>query len=104
MRRIEHETPFLVFEEWDDYKDITHFFTTRHGGVSREPYCSLNIGFGTEDSPELVLENRHLMSRSVGIPLGSFVMLNQVHGIKVAEAMAEATQDDWKQWRKTQKS
>jgi len=89
MRQIKHDTPFFVFDEWEKYKEITHFVTTRHGGVSEEPYLSLNIGFGTEDSHELVLKNRQLMAQSVGIPLESFVMLNQVHGVSVAVATYE---------------
>ena len=35
----------------------THGFSTRNGGVSPEPFSSLNLG-GTEDLPENITENR----------------------------------------------
>ena len=64
--------------------DITHFVTTRVGGVSRPPYGTLNLGFGTKDNPAHVLENRKILSRSIHVPLGDFVVGKQVHGDRIA--------------------
>jgi polyphenol oxidase len=55
-------------------------FTTRHEGVSRAPYNSLNLGFGTLDSPHNVEGNRSLLARSFGTSLDKFVTVTQVHG------------------------
>jgi YfiH family protein len=56
---------------------IAHGFFTRHGGVSRGGYASLNCGLGSKDDPAAVRENRarvaaHLAARSL-------VTAHQVH-------------------------
>ena len=55
-------------------------FTTRHEGVSRPPYNSLNLGLGTLDSPHSVEGNRSLLVRHFGISIERLVTVNQVHG------------------------
>ena len=55
-------------------------FTTRHEGVSRPPYNSLNLGSNTLDSVHSVKGNRSLLARSFGGTLDRFVTVNQVHG------------------------
>lgn len=55
-------------------------FTTRHEGVSRPPYNSLNLGFGTLDPPHNVEGNRSLLARSFGTGLEKLVTVTQVHG------------------------
>jgi YfiH family protein len=55
-------------------------FTTRHEGVSRPPYNSLNLGSNTLDSPHSVKGNRSLLARSFGGILDRLVTVNQVHG------------------------
>ena len=37
---------------------IAHGFFTRHGGVSRGGYASLNCGLGSQDDPAAVSDNR----------------------------------------------
>jgi YfiH family protein len=55
-------------------------FTTRHEGVSRPPYNSLNLGSNTLDSTHNVEGNRSLLARSVGATLDHFLTVTQVHG------------------------
>ncbi len=55
-------------------------FTTRHEGVSRPPYNSLNLGLGTLDSPHSVEGTRSLLARHFGTGLDRLVTVNQVHG------------------------
>ena len=55
-------------------------FTTRHEGVSRPPYNSLNLGSNTLDSTHNVEGNRSLLARSVGATLDRFLTVTQVHG------------------------
>ncbi len=58
----------------------TQGFTTRHEGVSRPPYNSLNLGSNTFDSPHNVQGNRSLLARTFGSSAENFVMVSQVHG------------------------
>ncbi|GAW68929.1 laccase family multicopper oxidase [Geoanaerobacter pelophilus] len=55
-------------------------FTTRHEGVSRPPYNSLNLGSNTLDSSHNVEGNRSLLARSLGSTLDRFLTVSQVHG------------------------
>lgn len=55
-------------------------FTTRHEGVSRPPYNSLNLGAGTLDSSHSVEGNRSLLARAFGSTLDRLVTVQQVHG------------------------
>jgi len=58
-------------------------FTTRHEGVSRAPYNSLNLGGNTFDPPHNVQGNRSLLARTFGGRVEKFVMVNQCHGTDI---------------------
>lgn len=58
-------------------------FTDRHGGVSREPYDSLNLGGHVGDSPESVEGNRRLVAERLGLQRDRLVFMNQCHGSEV---------------------
>lgn len=55
-------------------------FTTRHEGVSRTPYNSLNLGTNTLDQAHSVEGNRSLLTRAFGITQEKLVTVKQVHG------------------------
>jgi YfiH family protein len=55
-------------------------FTTRHEGVSRTPYNSLNLGTNTLDQPHNVEGNRSLLASAFGIAPEALVTVRQVHG------------------------
>ena len=55
-------------------------FTTRHEGVSRPPYNSLNLGTGTQDAAPNVQGNRSVLARAFGTTLENLVTVTQVHG------------------------
>jgi len=57
--------------------------TTRHGGVSRPPYDSLNLGLHVGDRGEDVVTNRDRAARSVGMSLDELVFARQIHGTAV---------------------
>ncbi len=59
-------------------------FTTRHGGLSRGPYASLNLAYAVGDEPRAVSENRRRVARSLGVRLERLVEAEQVHGNGVA--------------------
>lgn len=62
-----------------------HGFSTRHGGVSPEPFSSLNLG-GSEDLPVHIAENRKLALDELGIDFGQVSYLNQIHSNTVCRA------------------
>jgi polyphenol oxidase len=78
--------PYLTYSNLKQFSVVSHFVTTRHGGVSTGAYASLNIGLGTDDEASAVLQNRKILAKSVNIPLSSFVFLNQVHETRVEVA------------------
>lgn len=55
-------------------------FTTRHEGVSRPPYNSLNLGMNTQDQQSNVEGNRSLLARAFGVNQEALVTPRQVHG------------------------
>jgi len=55
-------------------------FTTRHEGVSRTPYNSLNLGSNTQDQNHNVEGNRSLLTSAFGISPEMLVTVRQVHG------------------------
>ncbi len=59
----------------------SHGFTTRHEGVSRPPYNSLNLGTNTQDAHHNVEGNRHLLVHAFKGSPEQFVAVTQVHGI-----------------------
>ena len=58
-------------------------FTTREGGVSRDPFAGLNLGVSTGDDPRDVAANRRRLADTLGVAPGRVVMTNQVHGTRV---------------------
>lgn len=61
--------------------DVSAFFTTRDGGVSRSPYDGANLGLGVADDPAAVLANRAGVARVLGAPI---TWARAVHGRDVA--------------------
>src|SRR4051812_23713860 len=61
-------------------------FTSRHGGVSPEPYDSLNLGRLTDDDGANVDANRDRVAAAVGLPRHRFMYGRQVHGTTVRRA------------------
>jgi YfiH family protein len=55
-------------------------FSTRNGGVSPDPYRSLNLGILTDDDPHNVVENRLRLARATRVRPEHVVMGWQVHG------------------------
>lgn len=62
--------------------------STRHGGVSRPPYHTLNLGKHTDDHPDAVLENRQRFCTALGIAPNQLAWSKQVHGAAVRHVTA----------------
>ena len=62
---------------------LTHAFCTRRGGVSTEPYSSLNMGFLAGDRLEDVRRNQALVEEAFAIPAGKVILMKQIHGDRI---------------------
>jgi hypothetical protein len=60
-------------------------FSTRNGGVSENPYRSLNLGLLTDDEPGRVARNRLLLAAAAGVDPRRVAMGWQVHGAELRE-------------------
>ena len=58
------------------------FFSSRHGGLSTEPYGSLNLGDRVGDEPAIVTANRELLRKALS--LSELVFMNQSHSADIA--------------------
>lgn len=74
-----NNTLFLQFENFQQFPEINHFVSTRQGGISPAPYCSLNLGLKTKDETQNVLENRNRLASATGIALEDCCFAKQVH-------------------------
>ncbi|MFP4556215.1 MAG: peptidoglycan editing factor PgeF [Bacteroidales bacterium] len=79
---------FGVFTKLEKHnKSITHFFTTRKGGVSSGSYESLNLGMMQDDENANVIKNRSRVANAVGLSPDDFVYPIQVHGTNVVRIL-----------------
>ncbi|MCS6914600.1 MAG: peptidoglycan editing factor PgeF [Myxococcales bacterium] len=62
---------------------ICHGFSTRHGGVSKGPFASLNLGVSWGDDPAAVAENLRRLSQAAGFDAARLCQVVQVHGSRV---------------------
>ncbi|SEO76368.1 peptidoglycan editing factor PgeF [Nitrosovibrio sp. Nv6] len=66
-----------ITPDWPAPCNVKALFTTRNGGVSNEPYASLNLGDHVGDDPLAVEQNRALLRRFLP---GEPKWLKQIHG------------------------
>lgn len=74
---------YLQFTDWKKW-GVEVGFSTRQGGVSTEPYSSLNLGLHVGDKPVAVIENRKRWLSVWGAGWEEVAIGEQVHGTKVA--------------------
>ncbi|MCR4265766.1 peptidoglycan editing factor PgeF [Nitratireductor sp. ZSWI3] len=71
---------------------IRHGFFTRAGGASEGLYRGLNVGLGSGDRRETVLENRRRVAEWLGVEPQNLVTVHQVHSpdvVTVREAFGD---------------
>ena len=64
---------------------IRHGFFTTNGGVSTGLYQSLNCGFGSNDDPALIAENRQRVANCLGFQPDQMFGLRQTHSASVVK-------------------
>ncbi len=69
----------LEYPIFEDISFVTHGASTRHGGVSKGYYSSMNLGLSTDDDISLVKENWHIFCDSLNIQINNTVCSNQQH-------------------------
>ncbi len=74
----------MRFSNLEKQERLSHFVSTRIGGISSAPYDSLNLSFSVGDDPTCVEHNRHLLCARAGLFLDRFIFGQQVHGNRVA--------------------
>ena len=57
--------------------------STRHGGLSKAPYTSLNLGVHTDDDPAVIEQNLSLFCTDLGVSSTDLARSYQVHGDKI---------------------
>ena len=70
-----------------------HGFFGCAGGVSSGVYYSLNCGFGSNDDPALVAQNRDRAASALGLPADRLAAVWQVHSANAVIAKGGAPSD-----------
>jgi len=66
-----------------NFKNITHAFTTKHEGVSKAPYATLNLAFHVGDESSDVESNHQLLAQHLKYEKNSLIHMKQIHSSKV---------------------
>ncbi|MDL2281552.1 peptidoglycan editing factor PgeF [Parabacteroides sp. OttesenSCG-928-G06] len=74
----------LQFDLLRDCCNISHFVTTRNGGVGKGNYATFNLGAYCGDNPQVVIENRRRLCESLPVSTDALLVPHQIHGIEVA--------------------
>ena len=82
-------SPEYIEPDWPLRGRVGALVTTRIGGVSQQPWASLNLGSNTQDDPAYVAKNREIVVSALGSELKPH-WLKQVHGTRVVEASDKA--------------
>lgn len=88
QRKQQDQVAWLEFELFSDCANLSHGVFLRQGGVSINPYASLNLGEYVNDSTEHVKANQKLVSALLG--LSSLRCVRQVHGKSVSIVMNDS--------------
>lgn len=62
---------------------VTHGYSTRIGGVSFEPYDTLNLGLGVDDNADNVRENRRRFGNALDMDPVKIIVPKQTHSANV---------------------
>lgn len=73
------EQEYLTFCRLDQYKELRHLFTTRHGGVSEGCCASWNFGERHLDTEENILQNYKILGQVLGAATDQMVTSAQTH-------------------------
>jgi YfiH family protein len=96
VRRINGSGPvYYQFEQWAGSDQLTHGIFTRLGGVSREPWASLNLGGTVGDSPDAVRENHRRVYQTLGLDETRACTVWQVHSADCVAVRGPVSNRRW---------
>lgn len=81
--------PYLYYPAFEESGIVSHGFSTRLGGVSKDECSTLNLSFARESSRENVKENFRRITQAMGINCNSLVFSNQTHTTNVKVVQEE---------------
>jgi len=61
------------------FTNLTHTFTTKDGGVSKEPYTSLNLAFHVQDETQNVQNNHTILANILNYNKNRLIHMQQIH-------------------------
>ncbi|MEZ4617092.1 MAG: peptidoglycan editing factor PgeF [Caldilineaceae bacterium] len=95
MQRVTHPNKIVTYTFATlAGQPVSAHISTRHGGVSPEPWQSLNLSIARGDSRERVETNRDRLATAIGVEVNKLVRCRQVHGTGVAKV----DESDANQW------
>ncbi len=74
---------YLTFKEIEKYTFISHAFSTRLGGVSKNEYKSMNLGYKDKAEAENTEENYNIFCEALGYDKSLMVRSKQIHGTNI---------------------
>lgn len=87
MENSKDKLAWLEFDLLEPYSHLTHGVFSRHGGLSKEPFYSLNCSMSVGDHPDCVKVNRERVIEQLG--LQQLVIPHATHGVNVSRVTAE---------------
>jgi len=87
IRNKKNGISYYTFENLTAAEGVHHLFSTRLGGVSEDPYSSMNLSALSGDAPDTVMQNYQRIA-SLGFPLEDMVFSKQAHSCKIRRATA----------------
>lgn len=76
------EVKWVTFPVLEQYPDLLHAFTTRHGGVSTGGKTSLNFGKGPDETWDNILENYRILAAALSEEAGQPGLVNREHMVR----------------------
>jgi YfiH family protein len=77
------EVLYYTFPSLSAFEGLTHAVSTRHGGVSKPPFATLNLTWKSGDEPLAVEQNHQRLLGALGIFRDTMVSPRQVHSARV---------------------
>lgn len=75
---------FLTIENWmNTYPGLVAGMTTKHGGVSKGCFESLNLGFHVRDDLQDVCSNRQILASLLDFPITYWTGAEQIHDVQI---------------------
>ena len=91
LHRSAHGPAYIAFNGLGD--SIRHGFFSAEGGVSTGLYESLNCGFGSNDTADLVAHNRERAAACLGLGADELAAVYQVHSADAITVTAASPKD-----------